>query len=226
MTSVVLLNILPISCIIFFLINTIASTIWQNFVRIFNKSEGVFDAYVPLSKSIFNYLLIAAMLFIVFLFNSGAFIVNFQKMQIAAILFSLLAFTQTSRTSALTLDHMIFCTFVVFASLFLILSKDLISVFFTLELLNMLIIYSFFFNATGVRLNAVNSSIKICASCIYQFILNFFSSIILYSAINWYIGLTGGASFSNAYLLSEESALKAPLSVLLGAFLLKFGSGP
>lgn len=114
----------------------------------------------------------------------GLVVSNVYKAQIALICVGFACCYFVIKPRIMGVDHITFMGFSVISSLSLLLSKNLINIFFTLELINMLVIYSFFLNAMSAKQVSSNSALKISASCVYQFILNFFSSIILFAAIN------------------------------------------
>lgn len=156
----------------------------------------------------------------------GLVVSNVYKAQIALICLGFIGCYSIVKPRAVGVDQITFLGFSIISSVSLLLSKNLINIFFTLELINMLIIYSFFLNATSAKQVSENSALKISASCVYQFILNFFSSIILFVTINWFVSVSGGSDLTNGALLQADESVKLPLSILIAAFLLKFGSGP
>jgi|JFJP01.1.fsa_nt_gi hypothetical protein len=112
----------------------------------------------------------------------------------------------------------------------LLTANNLLSVFLVLEVVNVLIIYSFFVTTT---LN-ITSSGKflfkdnwILKTCVYQFILNFFSSIFFFWAYNLLIGLTQSTNF---FFLTHISPTMYPynlyISLLYLSFFIKLGIGP
>ncbi len=107
----------------------------------------------------------------------------------------------------------------------LLTSADVLNIFFVLELLNALVLYSFFFTASYSGSSSAAAA-RIAASCVYQLTLNFFSSIILYIGLAAYIGYTGGSSLQHASLWAQSGAPAIASSIFLAAFLLKFGTGP
>lgn len=114
----------------------------------------------------------------------GLVVSNVHKAQIALICLGFIGCYSIIKPRTVGVDHITFLGFSIISSVSLLLSKNLVNIFFTLELINMLIIYSFFLNATSAKQVSENSALKISASCVYQFILNFFSSIILFVTIN------------------------------------------
>lgn len=122
-------------------------------------------------------------------------------------------------------DFVIFANISVLQLILLFKADDLISVFFLLELLNSLIIYSFLFSYdTKAQRHAVSSS-RMAVACAYQIVLNFFSSILLYSGVNTYIAVTGGPKLCFAHLFNDCAYSYAPLLIVLGLFI-KLGTGP
>lgn len=126
-----------------------------------------------------------------------------------------------------SIDLPIFSSFITLFGVMLLTSSDMISIFFILEMINCLIIYIFF--SSGIlnvssRVNEV--TFKIGSSCVYQIILNFFSSIILYSTILSFISNIGGSSillikYSN-YVFTGNNIN----SFIFLSFIIKLGTGP
>lgn len=123
-------------------------------------------------------------------------------------------------------DILVFILFTAMASIYLLNAYDVLTIFFVLELLNSLVLYSFFFTATYTGASQSNAAARIATSCIYQFTLNFFSSILLYVGLVTYIATTGGASLANAGIWASSAPASLGLNIFVAAFLLKFGTGP
>lgn len=123
-------------------------------------------------------------------------------------------------------DVVVFILFASLASVYLLNASDVLTVFFTLELLNALILYSFFFTASYAGAGHANMASRISSSCVYQFTLNFFSSVLLYVGVVSYIGVTGGSSLGNVSLWCSHAQVSSGVSLFVVAFLLKFGTGP
>lgn len=93
--------------------------------------------------------------------------------------------------------------------------------------MNLLIIYSFLLS-TRFSLNQIvrQQLVWLVASCTYQFILNFLSSIIFFISINGYT-----INFGTTNLMSMGAFGKLHTAILwqyglFGAFLIKLGVGP
>lgn len=123
-------------------------------------------------------------------------------------------------------DIVVFILFTSLAATYLLNTSDILTVFFTLELLNVLVLYSFFFTASYTGLGHSNTAARMSSSCVYQFTLNFFSSILLYVGLVSYIGITGGSSLSKVSLWCSHPQASYGVGLLMVAFLLKFGTGP
>lgn len=95
-------------------------------------------------------------------------------------------------------DIIVFILFTAMASIYLLNASDVLTIFFVLELLNSLVLYSFFFTANYSAAGQSNSAARIASSCVYQFTLNFFSSIALYTGMVSYLSLTGGSALGGA----------------------------
>lgn len=102
-------------------------------------------------------------------------------------------------------------------------STSLISIFFSLEILNAAIIYSMLFFNNTVLTNNYTVSIGIISSCIYQLILNFFSSILLFLGLNSFISITGSDQLIFLKLIQENTITHTLLAL---GFLFKLGTGP
>lgn len=102
----------------------------------------------------------------------------------------------------------------------------MVALFFLLELLNAVILYTMLWSSSYWSVTNKQSSARAVNTITYQFVLNFFSSIILFFGINSVISLTGSSDLRlvSLCLLSEEVRLY--VSLVLFAFLLKFGTGP
>jgi NADH:ubiquinone oxidoreductase subunit 2 (subunit N) len=123
-------------------------------------------------------------------------------------------------------DIAVFILFSSLASLYLLNASDVLTIFFVLELLNSLVLYSFFFTASYSGAGHSNAAARISSSCVYQLTLNFFSSIVLYAGLVSYISITGGSSLGQAHLWSAHPYATYSVSLFVAAFLLKFGTGP
>lgn len=202
-----------------------ASVLWYNFSEVGTTSSKRLNAYSEIGGKVLSaltYLLLAY----IWLLLPTTYATQLYKFQTSAALAGFLACYMIIRPHLFSTDHITFFSFGIISITLLLSSTNLIIIFFTLELINMIVIYSFFFNTNMGRQLSIMSASKISASCIYQFILNFFSSIVLYLAINWYIALAGGADLAGVTLWQTYHNSKYPLTLLLSAFLLKFGSGP
>ena len=204
----------------------VASTLWQNFSRAHTVREYGVNVYPRIAVRCISAISLFLVLYLAYLTPAHFGVSNLQKLQVLVSIIAVSAIYPLFKNSTISVDHVSFIGFVIFSSLVLLLSNDLVIIFFTLELLNMLIIYSFFFNSNVTQLNPLSSALKISSSCVYQFILNFFSSILLYVSINWYMLLTGGSSLYNASVWQLNVSTHTPVSLILLCFLLKLGSGP
>ena len=222
--STIFLLVAPLVCICLSLLNIVASLLWKTLAKAgHNNNRETVAASLSIKVIKFN---IAALMLFVAILTPTLVLPDFIKFQILVLCAGALSCCVIINTVNVTSDHVIFLGFSVLTFLTLITSSDVIIVFFSLELLNMLVIYSFFLNAVSSKQLSHNSALKISTSCVYQFILNFFSSIILYTALNGYVSVTGGSSIAALSLLSSDSYVTAYTSLFLSAFLLKFGSGP
>ncbi len=117
-----------------------------------------------------------------------------------------------------------------FMIIILLVSKNFLTVFLVLEVINLLIIYSFLITPT--RYGISNSKVLfqdnwIIKSCVYQFFLNFFSSILFFWAYNALIGLTQTTNFFFLTQITNNYYIyNIYMSILYSAFLIKLGVGP
>lgn len=178
MLTTIFLGFAPIVCICAFVLLITSAILWHSFAKISNNGN-----YTEIGAKIILCVLVTTAVFTITLIP-GLVVSNFHKAQIALVCLSFVGCYPVARPRAMGVDHITFLGFSIISSVSLLLSKNLINIFFTLELINMLVIYSFFLNAVSAKQVPMNSALKISASCTYQFILNFFSSIILFVAIN------------------------------------------
>lgn len=226
MASFIFLWVAPLTCFIIFCLYTVSSLLWDMFSRIDYKTSNNVNTNTQVAASCLFLTSIYFFIFIIIVPSQLNAITGLIRLQLLFAIGSVLASFTLQKASMPSIDYLVFCIFIALSSFFLLTSYNFITIFFTLELLNMLIIYSFFFNANSTRLANSASALKISSSCIYQFILNFFSSIILFWAINYFISLTGGSSLSNTPLWQLNTSVQWAVTITLFAFLLKLGTGP
>lgn len=145
------------------------------------------------------------------------------------IVFNIIIWFFTKYTKLpLNIDFIIFFFFIILISQTLIIFNNLLNVFFILEIINMLILYSFINSITLRTFHLKNyySTYWVIESCVYQFILNFIGSIIFYF---FYNHLIINYFSVNLHLLSFISSFSSNWFIFNGlylAFLIKFGIGP
>lgn len=110
--------------------------------------------------------------------------------------------------------------------LWLLTTTNLITLFFLLELTNSIILYTMLITSLNSQISTNNTTLQLINTLIYQFILNFFSSIVLYITINLYIVMTGTTYIINITELFYISDIQTIISWFLLAFLIKIGNGP
>ena len=99
-------------------------------------------------------------------------------------------------TSALEfVNFIIFCAI---SSIALLVSGNLLSAFFALELLGSTTLYAFFAFSGFKASSAAQTSSSAAQSCVYQFVLNFFGSIFFYTALGFVVYYTSTLSLSSA----------------------------
>jgi hypothetical protein len=128
--------------------------------------------------------------------------------------------------SVLSLELVNFIIFCAIAAVLVVLSTNLLTAFFALELLGSIALYAFFvfggYNISG----GAQQSLAAVSSCIYQFVLNFFGSVLLYVSLS----LTSYYHNSvNVFGAASRLASGWPLiaqSVTAAALFAKLGTGP
>jgi hypothetical protein len=134
------------------------------------------------------------------------------------------------RTRSYPVDVGIFLIFLYFSGFTLLISNNFLNVFIVLEIINLLIIYSFIIHLQFNNLNKhliLNKSLWLLNSCIYQFILNFFSSILFYFSFNMLISTTSLTTFWNLNLFNSVNFnLTSYFTLVYVSFFIKFGIGP
>lgn len=225
MLSLFLISVLPFTCFVLFSLILVAELFW----RMFARRSGVVDPAKSGEPILVLRAVSALLLLEIITFWMSSCTAGYNGFCLTQVLVAILALSSISYLASHYFQHPDIVVFLVFTSLatpLLLLASDLITVFFVLELLNGIILYSFFFTASYSGVTRQNMAARIVSSCVYQFTLNFFSSILLYSGVCFFISLTGGSSLNGAVLLSLESNATLSMSFIAFAFLLKFGTGP
>lgn len=224
MLSTFFLSVLPVFTLGVFGLAAVAELFWRIFARArsLDEAANVADASVTLR-------LTAVTLAVFGLVTIPALAPVATQLQSAQSSIALLALGLIASLASKRFRHpdiLVFLVFTGLASIYLLNSSDILTVFFVLELLNALVLYSFFFTANYSGAGHSNAAARIAASCIYQFTLNFFSSIVLYSGMAAYIAVTGGSSLTQASLWGCHQWSSFGLTLFVLAFLIKFGTGP
>lgn len=211
-------------CLGLFSVALIAELFWRIFARSRNLEEAanVSDAAAALRFTCFTLMFWGAVVLPLALPLAS----SLQSVQSSISLVTLASIALLGSRRYRHPDIVVFLLFTAMASIYLLNSSDVLTVFFVLELLNSLVLYSFFFTASYTGASHSNAAARISSSCVYQFTLNFFSSILLYIGLVSYLGVTGGSSLSSAHLWCTDDSAVFSLCLFLSAFLLKFGTGP
>lgn len=245
-----LLN-LPISVVIIYIIIVIVWVFWNDYKVLHWHWDSSIDGHrpeLPASSTmiIFSLLIQIFVSFYIYFFKILQlwdcalyyfYISNFQHTQMLLftwlfVFVSIILFLNIKSYTRYTTDVAIFLIFIYLFAYILIFSTNLLIIFVTLEIFNILIIYSF-----GVYLRIQPTTYKVTYTRIlwlvktlmYQFILNFFSSIILFISYNL---LLTHVYTSNLIMLSnfiiDQSNIFATyiFTGLYIAFFIKFGIGP
>lgn len=130
-----------------------------------------------------------------------------------------------------SLDIGLFLIILFFTSFCLIISNNILTIFINLEIINILIIYSFFISSY-LNFNSpknLNFNINwLLISSTYQFILNFFSSILFFLIFNLLLIHTHSTNFIFLNFFSSLYNIKYLfyISLLYFSLFIKFGIGP
>ena len=127
-------------------------------------------------------------------------------------------------------DIMFFLSQSLFTTIMLLFSHNIFMAFLSLEVLNVLIIYSFL-STTVLNILSIESiglkELWVVKTAIYQFILNFFSSIVFFWSFNIIVATTQTSNFFFlAYVNFSNANLIPYMVVFYLAFFLKLGMGP
>lgn len=119
--------------------------------------------------------------------------------------------------------------FVIFCKLgavFLLVSANLLTAFFALEVLGATTLYVFFvFGGYGVS-GARQQSVTAVSSCVYQFIINFFGSLLFYTALGFTIYYHASSALFGASSRLAEGRAELAQSIVAASLFLKLGTGP
>ena len=224
MLSDFLLSVLPLLTLGGFGLAAIAQLFWRVFARsrALDEAASVSDASAALRLTSITVLLFG--LVIVPALHPLATCLQSAQSSIALLTFGLVSALASNRFRHP--DILVFIVFTALAAVYLLNAADVLTLFFVLELLNALVLYSFFFTASYTGAGQSSAASRIASSCVYQFTLNFFSSIALYVGMTSYIALTGGSSLTHASLWSFDQRASLGLTLFILAFLIKFGTGP
>ncbi len=203
-------------------------------MRLLKRSTAVFISFF-FSNSVY---------FILFFFKISIisnseltfFFINefiFSQLQYFTIFFFITLYTLfkfTNNFAKYPTDLGFFFTQLYFIALIILTTSNLLNLFLILEVVNVLLIYSFFITPVlrGISLHkTLFQDNWVLKSCIYQFILNFFSSIFFFWSYNLLIGLTQSTNFF--FLTNIDVGLtqyNIYLSLMYLAFFVKLGVGP
>jgi NADH:ubiquinone oxidoreductase subunit 2 (subunit N) len=225
MLSHLFLNLLPWVVVAAFSILLTAESLWRAMGST-EQSNGL--THVVTKVSLILILVIAALVSLNTSLPNLTVLRKFQLLLAMCLLVVVLAhaLSQPNSSKSSQLDTALLMLFSALTALFLILSSNLITLFLALELVNMLILYSFLATSHRSIESSHASGAAVVSACVYQFILNFFSSIVMFVGISGYVSVTGGADISAARIFLDDQSVSGYASMLLLAFLLKFGTGP
>lgn len=126
----------------------------------------------------------------------------------------------------LSTECLILFIFLLITGTLLLTAGNLLYVFFILELLGFIVLYSMFTLYLTSFNNMSQHISNILISLIYQFILNFVGSILFYFSLVWILFYHGSTVLNNLNLGLFYSNSTFWLGLILIALLIKFGTGP
>lgn len=209
---------LPALNFIVITVYTLLKSFWNTFVKEKTLIESDYNTISTLiSKNTLYIFLLYIWIHPFYNFN------KFQILFIGILFLGILSYLSLYPTNT---DLGFFSNLTLIQGLILLTSENLLTIFFILELINSLILYTMLWAPRSSYETSTKTTYRIINSIIYQFILNFFSSIILYIALNQLIIITGSMSLSIFSIISNNDLLLFWTSILLFSFLLKLGTGP
>lgn len=203
-------------------------------MRLLKRSTAVFISFF-FSNSVY-FILFFFKISIISNSELAFFFINdfiFSQLQCFTIFFFITLYTLfkfTNNFAKYPTDLGFLFTQLYFVALILLTTSNLLNLFLILEVVNVLLIYSFLITPVLRNISTHKALFQdnwILKSCVYQFILNFFSSIFFFWAYNLLIGLTQSTNFF--FLTNIDLGLtqyNAYLSLLYLAFFVKLGVGP
>lgn len=156
---------------------------------------------------------------------------SFELVAVALLSIMFLLFNSTLRRvhTTRTVNSIEFVNFIIFcaaAAFLLVISGNMLSAFFALELLGSITLYSFFIFSGYNISNSVQQSISATTSCVYQFILNFFSSLLFYTALGVVVYYHNTSTIFSATSRLANGLPLAAQTLVVSALLMKLGTGP
>lgn len=143
-----------------------------------------------------------------------------------SILFNYVIKKQTLSRNTASIELINFFIFCYFSTGSLLLSGNMLNAFFSLELLGSVTLYAFFILSDYSISNASQQTRSASTSAIYQFILNFFSSLIFYTALGMLTYYHGSvALWSSTARMASNYALYSQGFICV-AIAMKLGMGP
>ena len=119
-----------------------------------------------------------------------------------------------------------FVLFCAVGSCLLLTSANMLVAFFALELLGSVTLYAFFVFGGYSLSSAAQQSISAVSSCVYQFILNFFGSVVFYATLSGLAYYHGSNVLYGAHARMASGWALVAQTGAVGALLVKLGTGP
>jgi hypothetical protein len=105
-------------------------------------------------------------------------------------------------------------------------ATNLLYAFFVIELMGFTVLYAFLVLNTRNPISITQTMSNIVASLIYQFTLNFASSLIFYAALTMHLYFHGTHSLNSTFILIAAGPGMLSTEFILLALFIKFGVGP
>lgn len=128
--------------------------------------------------------------------------------------------------SVLSIELTNFIIFCALASFLLLTSSNLLIAFFALELLGSTALYAFFVFGGYSASGGAQQSAGAVTSCVYQFILNFFGSIVFYTSLSALAYYHASNTLYGAPARMAAGPAAAAQAAAVGALFIKMGTGP
>lgn len=223
--SIAILQFLPTVCLALISLLNVLSVFWEAYAkRSLGDDKVSQDIYGVFNNSVLHTLSIFTLYFFTdgSSFGSARIVSGQTVIFLLVIIVSLYLISSWKNYSDLGVSLSVISV----QAILLLKLSNLIAIFFLLELLNSVILYTMLWSSIYDARGPKQSSARVTNSITYQFVLNFFSSILLYAGINSVIVITGSADLNYLAVYAIDPSVNTSFGIVLFAFLLKFGTGP